>query len=60
MILEKIFLTRENAEKVIRHIEQGFYREYIDGKEVELEENVNLDEVSVTQQIIDDVDWGDL
>ena len=60
MIYESIFLTKENVEKVIRHIEQGFYREYIDGKEAGLEENVNLDEISVTQQIIDDVDWGDL
>lgn len=60
MILEKIFLTKENVEKVIRHIEQGFYREYIDGEEAEPERDMSLDEISVTQQIIDDVDWGDL
>lgn len=55
IIKERLYLSSENFKKVKYHISRGFYREYFE--HLEPEEEVDDNEI---QQMINEIDWGDL
>lgn len=56
MINNGLYLTSENIEKVYKHIQQGFYREYLTDVDEQIRKEENEEEV---KDLVDSIDWGD-